>query len=89
MWKASKIDDTAIPSLAAMKRLLFLDLAETAVTDKGLEQLAGMIQLRHLFVGGTQVTAAGAERFQQRHPACLVSRFATKSEPKKAEDEED
>jgi hypothetical protein len=89
LWKAGKIDDTALPPLTAMKRLSFLDLAETAVTDRGLEQLAGMNQLRHLFVGGTQVTSAGAEKFQQSHPACQVSRFTTKSEPKKIEDEED
>jgi hypothetical protein len=89
LWKAGKIDDTALPLLATMKRLSFLDLAETAVTDKGLELLGGMNQLRQLFVGGTQVTTAGAEAFQHSHPTCLVSRFTSKSDPKKTEDEED
>jgi len=89
LWKASKIDDRALFPIAGMKRLSLLDLAETAVTDKGLDQLDGMNQLRQLFVGGTKVTAAGVEKFQQSHPACLVSRLAAKSEPKKVEDEED
>ena len=89
LWKSGKIDDTALPLVAAMKRLSFLDLAETEVTDKGLEHLTGMKQLRQLFVGGTQVTAAGAEKFQRSHPTCLVSRFAPIGEPKKTDDEED
>ena len=89
LWKAGKIDDTALQPLASIKHLSFLDLAETAVTDKGLEHLAGMKQLRQLFLGGTQVTSAGVEKFQQDHPTCQVSRFATKSEPKKEVDEED
>jgi hypothetical protein len=69
--------------------LSFLDLAETAITDNGLEHLAGMNQLRQVFVGGTQVTAAGFEKFQKGHPTCQVSRFNTKNEPKKTDDDED
>ena len=89
LWKAEKIDDEALRSLVPMKRLQFLDLAETGITDQGLEHLSGLNQLRHLFVGGTKVTSVAAEKFQLSHPSCFVSRFASKSEAKKPNDEED
>jgi hypothetical protein len=52
LWKAGKIDDTALPFLAAMKQLSFLDLAETAVAIKAWnispdEPVATTLRRRH------------------------------------------
>ena len=71
-----------------MKRLSFLDLAETAITDKGLEHLAGMNQLRQLFVGGTQVTA-GVEKFQQSHPDLSGKPVCDEKRAEEGSEEED
>jgi hypothetical protein len=39
-----------------MKQLAMLDLAETAITDQGLEKLQSMKQLRKLYLSGSAVT---------------------------------
>src|SRR5215469_10831294 len=45
LWRVRRIDDGAAEQLARMKRLSALDLAETGITDRGLEQIRSMKQL--------------------------------------------
>ena len=37
--------------------------------------LFGVVSLRQLFVGGTQVTAAAVSRFRQDRPDCQITRY--------------
>ena len=46
--------------LAALEKLEFLDLSNTAVTDAGLTHLAGLKELRLVILEKTNVTRAGA-----------------------------
>jgi hypothetical protein len=44
-------------------------LAGTSLTDEGLRQLRDLPRLRRLFIGGSLVTAAGADDFHSAKPA--------------------
>ena len=55
--------------LANLKELF---LAETDVTDAGLEYLQGLTPLRYLDVSETKVTDAGVEKLQQALPNCKI-----------------
>ena len=61
-----------MPYLRNARRLAVLDLAETNLSDRGLEQLRGLGALRLLYLGGTSVTQSGVESFQQNNPQCHV-----------------
>lgn len=39
LWKAANVDDAAIPHLSALGKLALLDIAETAITQTGVEAL--------------------------------------------------
>jgi uncharacterized protein (TIGR03067 family) len=51
-----------------------LDVADTKITDAGLEHLRGLIGLKTLDVSGTGVTAAGAKSLEKSLPGLEVKR---------------
>ena len=55
----TKITDTGLVHLAALKGLEKLHLERTAIGDEGLKQLSGLEKLVYLNLYGTQVTDAG------------------------------
>jgi internalin A len=71
LWRCKGVGDGALSHLLAAKRLAILDLAETSLTDQGLERIQ-KTTLRLLYLGGTAVTASGVEAFEQAHPECQV-----------------
>jgi Leucine-rich repeat (LRR) protein len=72
LWHSLRIDDRAAQSLMGMKTVEVLDLSDTAVTDKLLDQLTGMKQLKTLLVAGAKVTPEGVERFKKARPDCRI-----------------
>jgi hypothetical protein len=57
-----------------MKKVRFLDLTNTGVTDEGLAHLHGMTDLRRLFLTGTQVSDAGVSALQRTLPKVDITR---------------
>jgi len=55
-WIPDAVDDRY---LAAFERVSFVDLSGTQVSDAGLEQLRGLMNLRQLDLDDTQITGAG------------------------------
>ena len=51
-----------------MKRMYWLDLRGTRVTDEGLKHLTGMNDLWQLVLWDTQVTEAGVKRIRSALP---------------------
>ncbi len=54
----TRITDIGLRAITNLRSLRTLDLGETAVSDRGLEDLAGL-QLTSLNLSGTQITDAG------------------------------
>ena len=75
LWKARGIDDAAIPVLLQMQQLEALEIPETSVTLAGLKKLAAKPnpQLKHLFVGGLDLTAEQIDALRQTMPNCRIS----------------
>jgi serine/threonine protein kinase len=68
------VTDEGLKYLKGHTRLRELSVRWTQVSDAGLEQLQafGMSNLQALRLGGTKVTAIGAERFRLALPRCKV-----------------
>ena len=73
LWRVKRIGDDAADRLARMKQLTVLDLAETAITDRGMEKLQSMKELQKLYLSGSAVTGPGVEAFRRANPRCDVS----------------
>jgi internalin A len=86
LWQCARIDDKAAQYLLKMNRLEILDLGDTAVTDKLLDDLAGMKSLKLLLVGGTKITPARVEQFRKARPNCRVVWAPKYKEVKSEED---
>jgi hypothetical protein len=56
-----------------MEHLEILELPETSLTSQGAEQFSEMKNLRHLFLGGVEITAEQAEALRKKLPQCQVS----------------
>jgi hypothetical protein len=56
---------------------------QTAVTDRGLDELRGLGRLIELHVGQTKVTADGVKAFSKRTPGCQIIWDGGTMEPKK------
>jgi hypothetical protein len=54
-----QIDDRIAPQLAPLRRLQWLDLGETAITDEGLVGLAELTELKTLHLHHTRITNRG------------------------------
>ena len=48
-----------LSAVGSLRRVVWIDLQHTALTDEGLSQLAGLDSLRRLRIDGTQITTAG------------------------------
>jgi Leucine-rich repeat (LRR) protein len=72
LWRSARIDDKAAQYLLRMKNLEVLDVSDTSVTDKLLDQLEGMKQLKALFLAGAKVTPERVERFRKARPDCRI-----------------
>jgi hypothetical protein len=72
LWHSARIDDKAAQYLLRMKSLEILDVSDTSVTDKLLDQLEGMKQLKALFIAGAKVTPERVEKFRKSRPDCRV-----------------
>jgi hypothetical protein len=64
--------DSELIRLKNWRRLEYLDLHYTNLTDAGLEHLVGLTTLRHLDVRVTQVTADGVKKLQRALPKCKI-----------------
>jgi hypothetical protein len=60
--------------LAGLSGLEFLALEDCRVSDAGLVHLKGLRQLKHLQLGGTEVTPAGVAVLQRDLPDCYINR---------------
>ncbi len=72
LWRSARIDDKAAQYLLRMKTLEILDVSDTNVTDKFLDRLEGMKQLKALFI------AARAHRTIPKSPPRLPRRLVAK-----------
>lgn len=77
----NSLTDRAIHVLVGLP-LKDLSLSNTAVSDGGLVRLSRVKTLSYLFVRRTQVTAAGANRFQELNPNCWIWFYVPKANPR-------
>lgn len=85
---AAGVDDAAMPHVAKLAELEYLNLYGTGVTDGGIDQLRGLPRLAKLFVWQTGVTAAGAKMLGGAIPGLSIDRgeaAAAMLEPAKEE----
>ena len=80
VWNCQALDDSAAPELASVPKLAFLDLSYTAAGDETLKSLAGLSNLKLLYLTDTKVTPAAVEAFRKHRPASFVS-WARRPEP--------
>jgi len=59
-----------------MKQLEVLEIPETSMTAAGLLQLAAHPGLRHLFIGGLEITNEQLESLRSAMPNCRISWWA-------------
>ena len=60
---------------ASFVRLEKLKLSGTRVTDRGLESLSGLSDLRMLYLLGTNTTGKGIRRLSRALPHCYMVTF--------------
>ena len=73
LFACETLDDSAAAILMEIPSLTLLDLSYTAVTDKGLKQLAKLPALKNLYLTETKVTPEAVGAFKTSHPKTLVS----------------
>jgi len=66
------INDTALFVIAENQTIRTLALKYNNITDKGIQALGKMQQLRQIFLGNTQVTLEGAKKLQQSLRKCYI-----------------
>ena len=79
------MDDAAAVHLAAIESLEVLDLSETSVTDAALPKLAGLPNVKQLFLGGSKVTQQAVEQFRADHLRIQVTWWEKPPEPERYE----
>jgi hypothetical protein len=69
------VDDAAAEVFAQFQQLEALEIPETSMTFAGLTQLASKAPpgLKHLFIGGLEMTPEQLEQFRRMMPNCQVS----------------
>jgi len=73
LWKAKGIDDAAVPLFLQMQNLQSLELPETSLALAGLTQLSAHKGLKHLFLGGLDLTPEQLDALGQAMPNCRIS----------------
>ena len=69
----SDFGEAAAEGIAQLEKLQELDLANTALNDKGLKKLKSLKTLKALNLRGCKVTAKGVEDFKAEVGSCLVT----------------
>jgi internalin A len=98
LWNCTALDDSAAPEFKSFAKLSNLDLSYTSAGDGTLNSLAGLPDLKLLYLTDTKVTPAGVQAFRKQKPATFVSwakrpeaiprpAKAPKSKPKPTESE--
>jgi hypothetical protein len=75
LWKAKGVNDEAIAAFLQMQQLEVLEMPETSVTLAGLKELAASPKqrLKHLFIGGIDLTPEQVDELRQAMPSCQIS----------------
>ena len=74
-WLEELFDDPGGPDNPIEDvRVSYVSLANTSVTDAGLEHLKGLTKLKELDLESTNVTDAGVKKLQQALPNCKIHR---------------
>ena len=60
--------------IGGLSRLEWLNLSHTQITDKGLDHLKSLRNLRLLFLTGTHVTENGVRKLQSALPNCQIDK---------------
>src|SRR5262249_7623030 len=70
-----QVTDAGLKELSAFRKLTFLDLSFTEITDDGLKHLAGLNGLAELnLIGAAKVTDKGITALQRALPNCRIAR---------------
>ena len=73
LWNIPALDDAAANVLAEIATLTNIDLSLTSVSDKGLQRLAALPNLKYLYLTDTKVTPHAVETFQKSNAKVFVS----------------
>ncbi|MBL8826579.1 MAG: hypothetical protein JNM18_06300 [Planctomycetaceae bacterium] len=73
------VTDAALAALVDLPAIEELWLQKTAISDVGLQHLAGCQNLRLVSVAGTKVTPAGVAALQKSLPNCIILSDSVKS----------
>ena len=71
-WVAAVMKDSGLAHLSTLRRLDYLNLADTSVPDAGLLKLKGLGMLKTLELQETRVTAAGVAQLKAALPDCNI-----------------
>ena len=67
------VDEALVTALGGMQQLEFLNLSDTDLDDRQLEQLCQIPSLKHINIGGTSVTPAGVQLYRELRPENTIS----------------
>ena len=56
-----------------MKQLEVLEVSETKITGQGIAELAGLQNLKRLFLAGLDVTPGEVDELRQAMPHCTIT----------------
>ncbi len=68
LLRESSVTDECLKHLAGLRSLVFLDLAETAISDTGLGYLRDMPKLKKVEIINTRATLRGFDELRERLP---------------------
>ncbi|MEY3945691.1 MAG: hypothetical protein RJB03_397, partial [Bacteroidota bacterium] len=60
--------DPLLASFRSLDQLEYLNLVGTAITDKGIIELATLKSIKNIYCWNTKVTVSGIEAFQKNRP---------------------
>ncbi|HLA96336.1 MAG TPA: amidohydrolase family protein, partial [Pyrinomonadaceae bacterium] len=75
--RVTPIDDEGVAHLRTLRKLKFLNLFRTGLSDKGLALLRGHTELETLLIGGTKVTDEGLKNLERFGKLRKLSVFRT------------
>ena len=68
------LTDAGLAQVAALEKIVRLNLRDTKVTSAGLVHIKGLTNLKFLFLSDTQVTDAGIAELRQALPNCEIKK---------------
>ena len=68
----TEVTDTGLKELVALKNLTRIGLSVTKITDEGLQQLVKLKKLGSIALIGSDATAVGVSRLQEKLPDCRI-----------------